>query len=402
MGRSNTRAALLLSGAAAILLSACQAPGSTDEVSLPTTRSRAAALESEARLTGRAERRATRFNEAAELYIELGRHPDALRCLSSARQAYYARETADRTNRLLGEAYLENGDVLLAERYLLKGLDHAQGAVRDLTLARLSICSRARGDHVRAKEYSDQLARPSSPEIARILERRLEVTLPSTKSSVSEALARRRRYRSRETRPGTSRSGTSRSEQTLALRRGGVRLLPRSRWRARPIRSNVRPMRRVRRVTIHHTGPPKAFWGHSLSDVAHEIRRVQQVHQRDRGWADIGYHYIVDRAGNVWQGRPLKYQGAHAGGAANEGNIGVVILGDYTRQKLTGNQRRTIALFLLDVMRLYSIPPGQIFTHGEILRGGTACPGPEITEYVALLRASLRRRGVLAYQDGRR
>jgi hypothetical protein len=42
---------------------------------------------------------------------------------------------------------------------------------------------------------------------------------------------------------------------------------------------------------------------------------------------DIGYHYIVDRSGAIWQGRRIRYQGAHARGSANNGNIGIVLLG---------------------------------------------------------------------------
>ena len=32
----------------------------------------------------------------------------------------------------------------------------------------------------------------------------------------------------------------------------------------------------------------------------------------DRGWSDIGYHYLIDRDGTVTEGRPIEKSGAHA------------------------------------------------------------------------------------------
>ena len=45
-----------------------------------------------------------------------------------------------------------------------------------------------------------------------------------------------------------------------------------------------------------------------------------------RGWSDIGYHFIVDRAGLIHHGRDLKYIGAHTKGQ-NHDSIGICLLG---------------------------------------------------------------------------
>ena len=89
----------------------------------------------------------------------------------------------------------------------------------------------------------------------------------------------------------------------------------RSRWRARPRRGNILRMRNVSRITVHHAAG-KPNWTISERDVADSIRKIQRYHQTENGWADIGYHYVIDRAGRVWQGREIKWQGAHAGGSA--------------------------------------------------------------------------------------
>lgn len=43
--------------------------------------------------------------------------------------------------------------------------------------------------------------------------------------------------------------------------------------------------------------------------------------------ADIGYHFGIDKDGNIYQGRPIDVQGAH-GDDANTGKIGIVLLAD--------------------------------------------------------------------------
>jgi hypothetical protein len=155
-------------------------------------------------------------------------------------------------------------------------------------------------------------------------------------------------------------------------------------------------MGRVDKITVHHSGGEN-FWGSSPSDAAAEIRKIQRYHQNEQGWADIGYHYIIDRNGAVWQGRRLRYQGAHARGSANNGNIGVVVLGNYMYQGLTSPQRQSLEAVLEKLCEHFSIPPQRVYTHREILGGRTECPGPALARCVSEIRTTLRRR-LVAYR----
>ena len=151
------------------------------------------------------------------------------------------------------------------------------------------------------------------------------------------------------------------------------------------------------RITIHHTADP--FYSRSRHETAAEIQRIQRFHQQERRWADIGYHYVVDRAGRIWQGRDARYQGAHAGGVANQGNIGIVVLGNYLEQGMTAVQRRRLTDLVERLAAYLHIRPSQVYTHGEIAHGKTDCPGPALTRCVYQIRAHLRR-SLVAY--GRR
>ena len=120
------------------------------------------------------------------------------------------------------------------------------------------------------------------------------------------------------------------------------------------------------------------------------VEAIRDYHVRVRGWRDIGYHYVVDRMGRIWEGRPLNYQGAHAHGRANRGNIGIVLLGNFMNQDLNDYQAKALRLLIARLCRAYGIPPERIFTHGEIRGGQTDCPGPAVSRLVREIRQSMR------------
>lgn len=55
------------------------------------------------------------------------------------------------------------------------------------------------------------------------------------------------------------------------------------------------------------------------------VKEIRQWHKK-RGWADIGYHFVVRRDGKVEKGRPLSQTGAHVQGW-NQNNIGICLEG---------------------------------------------------------------------------
>lgn len=78
---------------------------------------------------------------------------------------------------------------------------------------------------------------------------------------------------------------------------------------------------------ILHCADTRPEWmdGHPLVEKVAEIRRW---HVRQRGWRDIGYHWVIDRNGVVAPGRPETEIGAHVEGH-NRGTIGICLLGGY-------------------------------------------------------------------------
>ena len=115
--------------------------------------------------------------------------------------------------------------------------------------------------------------------------------------------------------------------------------------------------------------PP--VWLSNRQDVASRIDLIRQSHHSN-GWGDIGYHYIVDPFGQVWEGRPLMYQGAHVKDQ-NVRNLGVLALGNFESQRPTSAQVSTLERFLVYQMRANRVPVTRVQTHREL--ASTLCPG---------------------------
>jgi len=180
--------------------------------------------------------------------------------------------------------------------------------------------------------------------------------------------------------------------RTAAAPIGGVAALARAEWtRASLISARLEPMGRITAVTVHHEGSAEGDDDTGLGDVAARLRRIRASHLDRLHAGDIGYHYVIDRAGRVWECRPIEYQGAHAGnGEANRGNIGICVLGNFERQELTEEQKTSLATLLVRLMREHGIGADRVYTHREIKKKfgltPTLCPGRNLQLYMDQLR----------------
>jgi len=172
---------------------------------------------------------------------------------------------------------------------------------------------------------------------------------------------------------------------TLAV--SGV--IPRREWTAAgPILPLLNPMNGVDRITIHHSAVISDGL-RSKPDTARMLESIRRGHISQQ-WADIGYHYIIDPQGRVWEGRPVKYQGAHVK-ENNEHNLGIMCLGNFEIERPTGDALASLDGFVADRMRAYRVPINRVFTHQEIRK--TECPGRNLQNYMMSTRSN---RGHLA------
>ena len=144
----------------------------------------------------------------------------------------------------------------------------------------------------------------------------------------------------------------------------------------------------IKRITAHHEGSTPVYF----SDQAATIQRLEAIrryHAQDRHWGDIGYHYVIDRAGTIWGGRDVRYQGAHVKGH-NENNLGIMVLGNFDEQDPSSKQLATLESLLLTLMQWYNVPAQHVHTHRELAPGRTECPGHMLQQHMIKLRGSGR------------
>ena len=142
----------------------------------------------------------------------------------------------------------------------------------------------------------------------------------------------------------------------------------------------------VDRLTVHHDGNPKPNNDLSAAAVAQTLRLVQAEHRQRMNAGDIGYHYIVDRAGQVWQGRDERFQGAHVGGA-NAGNVGVLCLGNGDLQAPTPRQLEALDRLVRTLANRHRLPAARVYGHREL--ANTRCPGDQLAAQVRVIKSRM-------------
>jgi hypothetical protein len=172
----------------------------------------------------------------------------------------------------------------------------------------------------------------------------------------------------------------------------GLAILTRSQWGARtPNPSRMTPLRGTwSRITIHHSAETSSTAeGGSLDQSIQTLRGIQRFHMDDplHEYGDIGYHFLIDSSGRIFEGRGLMWQGAHAGGQDgihNNQNIGVCVLGDFVARPPSAAAQKSLELLVVDLRGRYRIPVSRIFTHSDLR--DTQCPGPALEAWVEGLR----------------
>ncbi len=183
-------------------------------------------------------------------------------------------------------------------------------------------------------------------------------------------------------------------------------IITRSEWRANPFKGNPVPQPRYQFLTLHHAA---GFSASDLDEGKEQVKRIQRLYQEDKGWADIGYHFLIDAAGNIYQGRPYTQEvalsqkptlviGAHVAGG-NTGNIGVCLLGCFHPETnastcddvLTESVSASLVQLFAFFCENYRVAPANIKGHRDF--NATDCPGsnlyPRLPEVRLLVQAAL-------------
>lgn len=151
-----------------------------------------------------------------------------------------------------------------------------------------------------------------------------------------------------------------------------MRIITRAEWGARPPKTTpARCAWKLNRMCIHHSAGPAPDG--SLESSIRTVRAIQAFHQGpDRGWNDIGYAYVVDPMGRIFEGRGYQIWAAHSPGHNDEPSV--CMLGTYGGIR-PSELIRTAIWELMDELG-FTVPVG----HREWTL--TTCPGDAGMKYV--------------------
>jgi len=116
-------------------------------------------------------------------------------------------------------------------------------------------------------------------------------------------------------------------------------------------------------AVIHHTVNSNNY---GPGDSAGLIRGIYYFHTHSNGWCDIGYNFLIDRFGQIFEGRfgggHKAVIGAHAGGF-NTGSTGVAMLGDYDAAPVPAAAYGALRNLLAWKLKYHGIDPLGTATH---------------------------------------
>jgi N-acetylmuramoyl-L-alanine amidase len=165
---------------------------------------------------------------------------------------------------------------------------------------------------------------------------------------------------------------------------------------------------------VHHTAGSNSY---TKAQSASIVRAIELYHVQGNGWNDVGYNFLVDKYGQIFEGRyggiTRPVVGAHAQGF-NSGSVGISLIGDYSSTSITPAARAALVSLIawrLDlahidplskVVRVSSgnprYPAGTAITlntisaHRDVYP--TSCPGASLYAQLPSLRTEVSKTGL--------
>jgi len=146
-----------------------------------------------------------------------------------------------------------------------------------------------------------------------------------------------------------------------------IEVISRSGWGAAPpTGQGVRHT--IERLTIHHTAGSQS----AISLVPQRIRDYQAAHMGN-DWPDIAYHFLIDRDGNVYEGRSIDLAGDTSTDYDPTGHFVPAMEGDFSVERPSATQVNSLVALLAWAGQEFGVSADEVRGHRDF--ASTACPG---------------------------
>lgn len=125
-------------------------------------------------------------------------------------------------------------------------------------------------------------------------------------------------------------------------------------------------MRNINKIIVHCSATRE---GQNV-----DVDTIRRWHVIERGWSDIGYHFVITLNGEVKEGRPLERSGAHCKGN-NKSSIGICYVGgcdNGMNPKDTRTEKQKEALINIIAGLKKEYPDAVVYGHSDF--SSKACP----------------------------
>ncbi|MET8766399.1 peptidoglycan recognition protein [Streptomyces sp. NPDC004658] len=116
--------------------------------------------------------------------------------------------------------------------------------------------------------------------------------------------------------------------------------------------------KKIKAAFVHHTATGNAY---TCAQAPSVIRGIYRYHVKSMGWRDIGYNFLVDKCGTLYEGRAggvaKAVLGAHTRGF-NTDSMGIAVIGTYGTARPPSAAVTAIARLTAWKLGLYGVDPG--------------------------------------------
>lgn len=153
-------------------------------------------------------------------------------------------------------------------------------------------------------------------------------------------------------------------------------IISREKWGSKPLPIAETMRQTPTLLTLHHSG---VLW--KGSDEPYEkIRALQRWGQKEKGWPDLPYHYMIAPGGEIFEGRDWHYRPESNTKYDLDGVLNVELWGNFDEQKVTLPQLMALVELLAYLYGHHDIKT--LRGHGDAAPGQTHCPGEDLKKYL--------------------